>query len=51
MEGKAPGWFISKKPINQAHYLFANLDVLDGGGNLVKRYRVSPFTGESVLLW
>lgn len=46
MEGKPPGWFISKAPIRDAHYLFVNLDVLDGGGNVVKRYRVSPFTGE-----
>ena len=46
MEGKSHGWFISKSPIKDAHYLFVNLDVLDGGGNLVRRYRVSPFTGE-----
>lgn len=46
MEGKPPGWFISKNPIKDAHYLFVNLDVVDGGGNVVKRYRVSPFTGE-----
>ncbi len=46
MEGKPPGWFISKKPIRDAHHLFVNLDVLDGGGNIVTRYRVSPFTGD-----
>lgn len=46
MEGKKPGWFISKKPICEANNLFVNLDVLDGGGNILKRYRVSPFTGE-----
>ena len=46
MEGNAPGWFISKAPIQDAHYLFVNMDVVDGGGNVVKRYRVSPFTGE-----
>lgn len=46
MEGKPHAWFVSRKPIVDAHYLFINLDVLDGGGNLVKRYRVSPFTGQ-----
>lgn len=46
MEGKVPGWFISKTPIKDAHYLFVNMDVVDGGCNVVKRYRVSPFTGE-----
>ena len=45
MEGKAPGWFISKSPIRDAHHLFVNVDVIDGGGNIIKRYRVSPFTG------
>lgn len=46
MEGKPHEWFVSKKLITYAHYLFINLDVLDGGGNLIKRYRVSPFTGQ-----
>jgi hypothetical protein len=50
MEGKKPGWFISKSPIKDAFYLFVNLDVLDGGSNVVKRYRVSPFTGEYVIM-
>lgn len=50
MEGKAHTWFASKEPIKDANYLFVNLDVLDGGGNLIKRYRVSPFTGEFVVL-
>lgn len=39
-------WFISKQPFQNANYIFINLDVLDGGGNLVKRWRVSPFTGQ-----
>lgn len=46
MEGKAPSWFISKTPIKDAHYLFVNVDIIDGGGNIIKKYRVSPFTGE-----
>jgi hypothetical protein len=46
MEGKKPGWFISKNPICDAHFLFVNLDVIDGGCNTMKRYRVSPLTGE-----
>lgn len=51
MENKPHSWFASKNPIKDANYLFINLDVLDGGGNLMKRYRVSPFTGEHVVLW
>lgn len=45
MEGKHPGWLVSRQPIIDAHQLFVNLDVLDGGGNIVRRYRVSPFFG------
>jgi len=50
MEGNRPGWFISKSPIQDANYLFVNLDILDGGGNTVRRFRVSPFTGEYKLM-
>lgn len=50
MEGNAPSWFISKAPIQDAHHLFVNLDVLDGGDNVIKRYRVSPFTGQYRLM-
>jgi hypothetical protein len=46
MEGRQHGWFLSKKPVIDANYLFVNLDVTDGGGNIIKRYRVSPFTGQ-----
>lgn len=49
MEGKIPGWFISKNRIPDANRLFVNVDVLDGGGNVVKRYRVSPFTGDYIV--
>lgn len=50
MEGKEPQWFIASRPLQNAHHIFVNLDVLDGGGNVVKRYRVSPFTGEYVVM-
>ena len=46
MEGHPHEWFVSKTPLQDANYLFVNLDVIDGGGNLLKRYRVSPFTGQ-----
>lgn len=46
MEGKRPGWFVTKAPLKDSNHLFINLDVVDGGGNVVKRYRVSPFTGQ-----
>ena len=50
MEGKQPDWFIASRPLQNAHHIFVNLDVLDGGGNVIKRYRVSPFTGAYVIL-
>jgi hypothetical protein len=50
MEGKPPGWFFSRELIDEAQCIFVNLDVLDGGGNIVKRYRVSPYTGEFTLM-
>ena len=50
MEGKEHGWFLSKRPIQNAHHLFINLEVLDGGGNALRRLRISPFTGEFVEL-
>lgn len=50
MEGKKPGWFVSKHLLKDANHLFINLDVLDGGGNVVKRYRVSPFTAEHCVM-
>ena len=46
MEGKHHEWFVTKRPLKDANYLFVNLDVLDGGGNIIRRYRISPFTGE-----
>jgi hypothetical protein len=46
MEGKPPSWLISPAPIEQSHILFINVECLDAGRNLVRRYRVSPFTGE-----
>lgn len=51
MEGKRPTWFASKQPIKDANYLFVNLDILDGAGNVLKRYRVSPFTAEHITLY
>lgn len=50
MEGKSPEWFIARQPLQNAHCVFINLDVTDGGGNVLKRYRVSPFTGEHVVI-
>lgn len=46
VEGNKPSWIASKKPIKDANYLFINLDVLDGGGNVIRRYRASPFIAQ-----
>lgn len=50
MEGQPHQWLVTKYPLKDANHLFVNLDVIDGGGNLMARYRVSPFTGEYTLL-
>ena len=46
MEGKPPTWLIAPAPIEQSNILFINVECLDTGHNLIRRYRVSPFTGE-----
>jgi hypothetical protein len=45
VEGKRPGWILCKNPIDSKYPIFINLYVMDGGGNTVKTYRVSPFFG------
>lgn len=44
-EDGRPSWIISKRPLQEANPLFINVDVLDGGGNIMKRYRVSTYLG------
>lgn len=46
MEGKPPSWLIAPLPIEQSRILFVNVECVDAGHNLIRRYRVSPFTGE-----
>jgi len=50
MEGKAPQWVIASKNIDQPEILFINIDCLDGGFNIIKRYRISPYNGEYKLM-
>jgi hypothetical protein len=45
MEGQEHKWLISKHPIKDANHLFINIDILDGFHNVIRRCRVSPFTG------
>lgn len=44
MERKDPGWILLRKPIAD-QVIFVNVDILDGGGNIITRYRISPFFG------
>lgn len=44
VEGKVPGWIVTKEPVKD-NLIFINVDILDGGGNTISRYRVSPFFG------
>lgn len=50
MEHQPPGILITHLKINEPRLLFVNVDCLDGGGNLIKRYRCSPFTGSYLIL-
>jgi hypothetical protein len=45
MEGEKSGFIASHHSISDPRILFINVDCLDGGGNLIKRYRVSPYSG------
>lgn len=45
MERDKPSFVASLQPIQEPRLLFVNVDLLDGGGNLMKRYRVSPYNG------
>jgi hypothetical protein len=46
VEGSNPSWLISRRILEQPNFVYINVDVLDGGENLLRRYRVSPFFGE-----
>lgn len=46
VEGQQPSWLISRRILGQPNFVFINVDVLDGGENLLRRYRVSPFFGD-----
>lgn len=46
MEGKVPGWLVTIDPPVYAKQIFINLDILNEVGDLVRRYRVSTFTGQ-----
>lgn len=47
-ENKPSSWIISKYPLIDANQLFVNLDVIDGGNNIIKRYRASPFFAKNI---
>lgn len=50
MEGKRPGWILCKNPIDEKYPVFLNLYLLDGGGNVIKTVRTSPFFNEHRVL-
>jgi hypothetical protein len=50
VEGQRPKWLISKRPVTGLNLLYANVDVLDGGGNIMKRYRVCMTLGDHIVL-
>lgn len=50
MEEQRPGLLVTKKDIAEPRMLFINVDCLDGGDNLIKRYRISPYTGECLVI-
>lgn len=50
VEGKRPGWIATKEPLGDGNPLFVNVDILDGGGNIMRRYRISTFFGTYCIL-
>ena len=50
MEGKSSEWIATPFQIQDANLLFINLDFIDGGSNIIKRYRISPFYGTYKLM-
>jgi len=50
MEHARPGFLASRSPIQEPRLLFVNVDRLDGGGNMISRYRVSPYDGSYRLM-
>ena len=44
MEGNSPKWLITREPVKD-NLIFINVDILDGGHNIINRYRISPFFG------
>lgn len=50
MESRKPGLFVSADKPERPDIQFINVDCLDGGGNVIKRYRVDAFTGEHVVM-
>ncbi len=45
MEGKEPQRILVREFTDDMRMLFINVDLIDGGGNLIKRFRVSPYFG------
>ena len=50
MEGKPPEWLITSAIPDQLEILFVNVDCIDSGLNIVKRYRVSTYTGQCKIM-
>lgn len=45
METEPPQWIIVSAVPENARLLFINVDILDGGGNIMRRYRIDPWFG------
>lgn len=44
-ENKEHSWLICKNRLTNINTIFLNIDGIDGGSNIIERYRVCPFFG------
>lgn len=53
IEIEQPQWIIVDQVPENVRLLFINVDILDGGGNVMRRYRIDPWFGsyKEMSLW
>ncbi len=46
MEGQEPKWLVVDQiPDGDLRQIFINIDIIDGGSNILRRFRVNPYFG------
>lgn len=50
LENAKPYFGISRTPVKHPNLICVNVDCIDGGGNVIKRYRVCPNHGRCIVI-